>query len=511
VVRAGYDIIYTDGYENLNAPGQSAPNMISWGEYGTWDKSFDPSQCASFTGECVAWQLSNTTTSKASLLNPPLTLPPAYAALTRAQTYSTYSTFLKSTHDPNVQQWTLDLQHALSNSLSFDVAYVGSHATHLPGTQFYNINYLSTANKLKYKTQINNEVPITNYFTGAAAQLLGQVYADPTTGAPATELPLSTLLLPYPLYNVEILINNDLFDGTSTYNALNARLQGHHYKGLDFIVAYTWSKKIDNWCVGEVGTNVVDPIHSSRTGLFGGRVGAVQAYSGVFNGNFQNPDDRKADRAIAPDDTPNMLNIAATYDLPVGPGKALLNQQGMLSRLMGGWRLSGNLNAQSGLPLAITCPADNITSRCDIVGNPEYGAGSKQQRTAQWMNPGAFEPPFGSDQTFWANYDPTDPRAWQFGTSGPRQPWLRGPGFWNLDSSLSKDFHLSEIRYVQFRWEVLNSLNHMNLGLPVTGFCLPPTSDGSTDLVHQAGCQFGRITNIQTDPRSMEFSVKFVW
>ena len=511
VVRAGYDIIYTDGYENLNAPGQSAPNMISWGEYGTWDKSFDPSQCASFTGECVAWQLSSTT-NKASLLNPPLTLPPAYAALTRAQTYSTYSTFTKSTHDPNVEQWTLDLQHAVSNNLSFDVAYVGSHATHLPGTQFFNVNYLSTANKLKYKTNINNVVPVTNYFTGAAAQLLGQVYADPTTGAPATELPLSTLLLPYPLYNVEILINNDLFDGTSTYNALNGRLQGRNYKGLDFILAYTWSKKIDNWCVGEVGTNVVDPIHSSRTGVFGGRVGAVQAYSGVFNGDFQDPDNRNADRAIAPDDTPNMLNLAISYQLPVGSGKTFLNRGGMLSRLLGGWRLSGNLNAQSGLPLAVTCPGNNITDRCDIVGNPEFGGGrSKEERIAQWMNPTAFEPPFGSDQSFWANYDPTDPRAWLFGTSGPRQPWLRGPGFWNLDSSLAKDFHISEDRYVQFRWEVLNTLNHMNLGLPNTGFCLPPTSDGSTDLVHQAGCQFGRITNIQTDPRAMEFSFKFVW
>ncbi len=505
VVRAGYDIMYTDGYENLNAPGQSGPNMISWGEYGTWDESYDPSQCASFTGQCVAWQLDNTTTNKASVLNPPITLPPQYAALTRAQTYSTYSTFTKSTHDPNVQQWTLDLQHAISSGLTLDVSYVGSHSTHLPGTQFFNENYLSTANKLQYKTDINDVEPITNYYSGAAAQLIGQVYGS-------TELPLSTLLLPYPLYNVEILINNDLFDGTSMYNALNTRIQGHHYKGLEYIVAYTWSKKIDNWCVGEVGTNVVDPIHSSRTGSFGGRVGAVQAYSGVFNGNFQNPDNRKEDRAIAPDDTPNNLNIAGTYDLPFGTGKAFLSHQGgAVNKLLGGWKLSSNLNAESGLPLSVTCPPDQLTGRCDIVSSPSYvGGRSKEARTAQWMNPTAFQPPFGSDQSFWANYDPTDPRAWLFGTSGPRQPWLRGPGFWNLDSALSKDFHISETRYVQFRWEVLNSLNHMNLGLPNTGFCLPQNPDGSTDLVHQAGCSFGRITNIQTDPRSMEFSVKLV-
>jgi hypothetical protein len=74
-----------------------------------------------------------------------------------------------------------------------------------------------------------------------------------------------------------------------------------------------------------------------------------------------------------------------------------------------------------------------------------------------------------------------------------------------------KDFHITESKYFQFMWDVFNALNHQNLGRPSNAFCLPPLPDGTFDLVHQTGCQFGRITNIQTDPRAMEFALKFFW
>ena len=75
--------------------------------------------------------------------------------------------------------------------------------------------------------------------------------------------------------------------------------------------------------------------------------------------------------------------------------------------------------------------------------------------------------------------------------------------------SLSKKVNLSESRYLQFRWDLFNALNHQNLGIPNTYWCLPPNADGSTDLIHQFGCQFGKITNVQTDPRSMQFGLRF--
>jgi len=54
---------------------------------------------------------------------------------------------------------------------------------------------------------------------------------------------------------------------------------------------------------------------------------------------------------------------------------------------------------------------------------------------------------------------------------------------------VEQQFHITESRYFELRSEVLNTLNHQNLGLPNTSFCLTPNPDGSTDLVHQASCQ----------------------
>jgi len=79
------------------------------------------------------------------------------------------------------------------------------------------------------------------------------------------------------------------------------------------------------------------------------------------------------------------------------------------------------------------------------------------------------------------------------------------------DMSLAKDFHLNELKYFNFRWDVFNALNHQNLGVPNSSWCLPPGPNGQLDSVHVFGCSFGQITNIQTDPREMQFSFKFYW
>jgi Carboxypeptidase regulatory-like domain/TonB dependent receptor len=509
VIRGGYDIFYTDAIENFNAPGQSVVNGAGWGQSAAWYGSFYP-QCQSFGGSCEAFPLSDTTTNKTSLLFPSITGP--FPAQTRENLLGGTYAFVKPTRDPMVQSYTFELQHEFPAGLSVSLAYVGTHGTHLSGSgpNSYLYNNIPTQEKLKYRAQLFNNYPISQFYSGKAATQLASLYGNPA--------PLSILLEPFPFFPT--VPTSGTFEGGTTYNGMNLRVQKRYSHGLDFIAAYTVSKQLDNWSVGGAGVEAVDPIHFTRTGIIGGRGGQLES---TFGGpwTFQDPSNRNLDRAIAVDDIPQQFNIGATYDLPIGHGKALLNRGGIFGGFLGGWKVSGNFNAQEGLPLPISCPSSILQQlstpgtsyqesggRCNMIADPHFsGHRSKTDEIADWINPAAFEPAFGLQGTL----DPTTAPAWTFGNMKPRTDAIRGPGFWNLDSSLMKDFHFTEDRYFEFRWEVFNALNHQNLGLPSTTWCLPPNPDGSTDLIHEAGCTFGKITGVQTDPRNMTFALKFFW
>jgi hypothetical protein len=101
-----------------------------------------------------------------------------------------------------------------------------------------------------------------------------------------------------------------------------------------------------------------------------------------------------------------------------------------VNALLGGWRLTGNFSAQSGVPLYVSGPGNVLTCRPNLVGDPSLShSRPKTEFEANWINASAFQPVCGIDQSFWANPDPNDPHWWQFGTAGAVLPGLRAPGF----------------------------------------------------------------------------------
>jgi hypothetical protein len=413
--------------------------------------------------------------------------------------------FLNGSKDPYVVQWSFNIQRELPGNMNLTVGYVGTHGLHLYGDGYRNYDFVPTATKLQLRNHINDSFP-----------------TDPKIGALygcGTSCPGYLVLTPYPQYT-SIPINTNP-DGFSRYNSLQVKAQKRYSNGLDFILAYSFQKTIAAANTGSLLGNSANPTTLGRN------VGRISFVPGASSGatpdrggaGAEIPDNRILYRALSPDDIPHVLNIAASYELPFGQGKPFLNAGGAAGKIFGGWKLTQNWNAQSGVPMLISAPCNGVSCRPDLIGDPSQGRSgkSRQQIENQWFNPAAFEAPFGSDPAViagissgTADFNALD-QWWHFGTIGSRSPFTRMPGFWNVDTSLAKDIQFGESRRLQFRWDLYNALNHQNLGVPNNSWCLPPNADGSTDAIHIFGCQFGKITNIQTDPRSMQFGIKFSW
>ncbi len=138
---------------------------------------------------------------------------------------------------PESEQWNFSIQRVIKNTWVLDAAfYAGSRGLHLFGT----LNYDQLPDSaLKLGTALTQSVP--NPFFGTI-----------TTGtlSQATVLE-SQLLRPYPQFT-GVTIPVDSY-GASTYHALEVKLDKRFSQGFNLLIAYTWSKLLDD-VAGSLGT-----------------------------------------------------------------------------------------------------------------------------------------------------------------------------------------------------------------------------------------------------------------
>jgi hypothetical protein len=250
--------------------------------------------------------------------------------------------------------------------------------------------------------------------------------------------------LPYPQFG-----NINLYEnlGREWYNSLQVKFNKRYSSGLEYRLSYAFARDISN-----VGNDV-----TAQPTLY-----APANY----------------DRGPSPLERRHILSVSGIYEFPLGRGKRF---GGSMPRVLdfaaGGWQLSGIYSYQSGAPLTFTVPGatlgNGVNARPDIIGDPHLSNPS----AAAWFNTAAF----------------AAPPPYTFGNSGVGI--LQGPSFSDLDASLMKNFHVTESKYFQFRWELFNSLNHVNLG-PVNTTLNQPT----TGKILSAG-----------DARQMQLALKFVF
>ena len=514
VIRGGVGIVYSNSLSALFGQGNGA--MSSIGDYVAASTPI-----TDYSYMTPSWILSQGAPS----------IPLPNLSSYRAQDFQFVGVptslfgFTKAGHDPYVEQWSLFLQRELPGNMVVSAGYVGSHGVHLLAEEIRNLDYVPTKVQQQIRGNINNNVyPVNPALSG-----------DWDCGPNGSQVTCTGwyALVPYPQwYSVQNLLSPD---GYNRYESAQFRVEKRYSQGLNFLVAYTFSKNTVSEGLGALVANTPGPTTISNKGV--GRIAYIPgaAGGGVADGSRHvwsgDPDNRRLYDALAPDDIPHVLNLATTYELPFGKGKRFLSQGRAANAVLGGWRLTQNWNFQSGVPMYFQSIACNdiygAHNSClpDLVGNLAAGRSSKgrAQQEMQWYNPNALAPPWGTSPVLLEemttgldpNGNPIDPNTidafWQFGNSGLRPPSGRTPGFWDADLSLGKEFHLDEARYFAFRWDVFNAFNHQSLGVPNNTWCQGPYADGSTDATHVVGCTFGMITGTQTDPREMEFSLKFYW
>jgi len=255
----------------------------------------------------------------------------------------------------------------------------------------------------------------------------------------------------------------------STYNALQAQLRSNIGSKLNLEANYTWSHEIDDL------------------------VNVFSGWSDPFNINL--------DRGSGDWDVRHNLTASAVYSLP-----EFKEANGLERGALGGWQLSSIIQARSGLPTNIQLVSGFFGNpmRPDYTGQPVRAAG------ANWpngnYNPAAFEVPPG-----WAGVwnDPTT-----IGTVGRNA--LRGPGFFQWDFSLMKNFPITERVRIQFRSDFFNILNHPNFANPDGGICLAvsggvcaPNLNFGHSTATVATSSGGSISN--GTARQEQFSLKIIF
>jgi hypothetical protein len=128
------------------------------------------------------------------------------------------------------------------------------------------------------------------------------------------------------------------------------------------------------------------------------------------------------------------------------------NANKFVQAVLGTWQLSGIINARTGLPFNIAQPNALQSQRVDLVDrNNVYNTQCCEFGQLQYLNRAAF----AQVPTIAASGASARP-----GTL-PNN-FLRGPGQWNINLGLGKNFNLTEGVRFQVRLDAFNALNHTN-------------------------------------------------
>jgi hypothetical protein len=255
------------------------------------------------------------------------------------------------------------------------------------------------------------------------------------------------------------------------YNGLQAGLRKRFSHGVEFQASYTYSKTL-----------------TDNLGYYGSTgVNAAGAY-------WQNAYDRHGDWGRSFFDATHVFSLGGYYDLPFGKTRAFGKTWGGLAdAVLGGWTANYAMSMHSGFPITLqsTGTAGGQLARGTMRPNRyKTGFSYANQNIDHW---------FGTSTPVCLTAGVNDgsciygvPDNALFGNASPSTE--EAPAYKNFDLAIGKRFTIRERKYFEFRSEFFNLLNHTSFGPPARNI---------------TASNFGNITSTISNPRNIEFGLKF--
>jgi hypothetical protein len=244
-----------------------------------------------------------------------------------------------------------------------------------------------------------------------------------------------------------------------------------------------------------------------------------QTDNGAGNGTVVDPFSLKNNYGTLAYDHTHILNLSYVWNLPKP-----IHGNPLLSGAVNGWQVSGYTTYQSGAPLQPNLngnlnaqwpgglpPGSQITLPNGLLANavnpstwfgtnainnllPVVVCDPRNHRGGQYFNPNCFAAPA---------YGQQGSLVW---------PYVRGPGYFDSDLGIFKNFQITERQKVQFRLSALNFLNH-----PLPQFGLAGNGDQQLSFVGNNGTLSQFNTNatttgkpaFKTGSRTLTFALKY--
>ena len=412
---------------------------------------------------------------------------------------------------PYIVAWNMDIQRAITNSLTIDVAYVGTHGAN--ETLWLDVNQPPIG--AGFNTPFTAGQAAAAGLPGAAVGLTSNQFCVATgtcgVGNPGAEVGSSVVCtacpygtkFPYLTYIDQL--NNSAY---SNYNALQMTLNERTSYGLSFLAAYTYSHALDI-VSGENSSAQPFPIDSNNVGLNYGNSDFDVRHRFTFSPTYAIPGRKSSGQMLQGWTISSIVTLESGLPwFPVDATNDIVGTNGFADSISGAvqtWNYSGPASAFNAGPTSIpyfSGPA--ATSACGAAAQAPYKGNAQLQAVALAAlgNLGCYVQGSGI----------LTPPA--YGTIGnASRNMFRQPNYYNVDFSIAKDWKFTERFSAQFRAEFFNLFNWANFELPAV-----PASGIDPSANSQFGCACA-TPDVQGNnpvlgsggPRHVQFGLKLIF